>query len=72
MQRVTDRRIDTNADGVKESVSLSVGTQIGTSNKFNPPSEATVPVGAARTILETVAETDGGVDLSGTEFTEGT
>jgi len=71
-QRVTDRAVDVNGDGNDEQVVVSGGTQIGTSNKYNPPATVTKNTGAARTVLSTDVESDGGVDTTGSEFTEGT
>lgn len=54
LQRVTDRAIDFNGDG---AVEVRLAT--------DPPT----PQGVARTIIASVAETDGGVNLRNTNST---
>lgn len=66
VQRVTDRAIDVDGDGVEEQVSVAV-TPRGQKVK----NVVTTPAGAARTVLEQTVEADGGIDTTGTEFTEG-
>ncbi len=77
MQRVTDRAIDINGDGVKEQVSIVVtagyagGTPSAPGGKITQI--VTIPSGVARTIVSQVTETDGGVhtDDDVNQFTEG-
>jgi len=65
VQRVTDRAIDIDGDGVKESVTVT------TPNGQTVIQTVSVAAGSARSVLEQTVETDGGVDTSGTEFSEG-
>lgn len=67
VQRVTDRAIDVDGDGAVEAVSV-VTTPVSGNKVVHT---VTTPAGAPRTVLEQTVETDGGVDTSGTEFTEG-
>lgn len=78
-QIVTDRAIDFDGDGNKEVVSVTPGTPTG-GNTFNPPptfsaeANSSIPgsnQGVARSVVQRIIETDGGVDTSGSEFTEG-
>lgn len=74
-QRVTDRAIDTDGDGNKQAVTITPGTPAG-GNKLNPPSLANGGIlhdleGIARSVIKTDVETDGGVDVTGSEYTEG-
>lgn len=79
-QRVTDRRIDIDGDGTKESVTVSAfGTPAGGS-KFNPPTTFSSDTnsllggdnaGTARSVVSESVESDGGVNTDGQEFTEG-
>lgn len=72
MQRVTDRSIDIDSDGDVETVTFNPGTlQAGSTNKFSEPPTVTTPAGVARTVVETTVEPDGGVDVTGTFYTEG-
>ena len=80
MQRVTDRAIDIDGDGNKEQVTVTGGTRIGTSNKYNAPATVSAEsgsllvgtdTGVARSVVARTVETDLGVDVSGSEFTEG-
>ena len=76
-QRVTDRKIDIDNDGDKESVTIvvtsghAVGTPSAPGGKIRQT--VTIPNGVARTIVSQVTETDGGVssDRDVSEFTEG-
>jgi len=79
-QRVTDRAVDIDSDGNDEQVTVSGGTQIGTSNKYNPPATVSreanslldgTNTGVARSVLSRDVESDRGVDTTGSEFTEG-
>ena len=67
VQRVTDRAIDVDGDGAVEAVSVVSTPKSG--NKIT--NVVTTPTGAPRTVLEQTVELDGGIDTSGTEFTEG-
>jgi len=77
MQRLTDRPIDFDGDGAEEQVTVThvsghaVGTPSAPGGKTR--TTVTVPVGAARTIISQLFETDGGVsnDSDVSEFTEG-
>lgn len=76
-QRVTDRKIDFDGDGTKETVTLThvsghaVGVPSAPGGKTR--TTVTIPAGVARTVIQTVTETDGGVakDFDVSEFTEG-
>jgi len=79
-QRVTDRAVDVDSDGSDEKVTVSGGTRIGTSNKYNAPATVSretdslldgTNTGVARSVLSRTQETDRGIDTSGSEFTEG-
>lgn len=75
--RVTDRAIDIDADNDKETVSIVVtsGSAIGTPSAPGGKirQTVTIPAGVARTVIQRVYETDGGVSLDRdvSEFTEG-
>ena len=77
MQRVTDRAIDIDGDGSKEQVTIvhvsgdAAGTPSAPGGKTR--STVTIPAGVARTVIQTVTETDGGIhtDSDVTQFTEG-
>lgn len=66
-QIVTDRAIDYDGDGSKEAV--TVATTLRANGKVKHT--VTTPTGAARTIVKQSNETDGGVNVTGSEFTEG-
>lgn len=76
-QRVTDRKIDLDGNGTKESVTIThvsghaVGTPSAPGGKVR--TSVSIPAGVARTIVSQVYETDGGVtnDSNVSEFTEG-
>jgi hypothetical protein len=68
----TDRAIDVTGDGVAEVVTeVHVSGHAGDAGG-KVRTTITVPTGSARTIVEETTEPDGGVDLSGSEFTVGT
>lgn len=77
MQRLTDRSIDIDSDGDKESVVIThisghaAGTASAPGGKVRET--FTVPAGFARTVVETLRETDGGIhlDTNVAEFTKG-
>jgi hypothetical protein len=77
MQRVTDRAIDFDGDGNVEQVSIThesghaEGTPSAPGGKIR--NTVTIPAGVARTVIERIAETDGGVhdDSDVSEYTEG-
>lgn len=72
MQRVTDRAIDIDGDGDVETVTFNPGTPFpGSTNKFEEPPTVTAPAGTARSVIDTTVEPDGGVDVTGTFYTEG-
>ena len=72
MQRVTDRAIDIDDDGDVETVTFNPGTLFaGSTNKFSEPPTVTAPAGTARSVIDTTAEPDGGVDVTGIFYTEG-
>ena len=65
-QRLTDRPIDFDGDGVEEQVTLTPGTPAG-GNTFNPPAEASAAdnsllradnPGVARSVIKNTGETD--------------
>lgn len=64
---VTDRAIDFDGDGNEEAV--TVVTTLRPNGKVKHV--VTKPAGAARTVVKQTNETDGGVDVTGDEFTEG-
>jgi len=76
-QRLTDRAIDFDGDGNEEAVTIAhtsghaVGTPSAPGGKIR--SVTTIPVGAARTVIQRVVETDKGInnDSDINEFTEG-
>jgi len=76
-QRVTDRKIDLDGNGVKEQVLIVVtaGHAVGTPSAPGGKITQTVtkPDGIARSVVSQKTETDGGVTNSNTvtEFTEG-
>lgn len=79
-QRVTDRAVDIDDDGSDEQVTVTGGTQIGTSNKHNPPATVSreadslldgTNTGVARSVLSRTREVDRGINTSGQEYTEG-
>lgn len=77
MQRSTDRAVDTDGDGAVQTVSVTVtGGQRGLGTPSAPGGKAiytvTSPDGIARSMVERTYEKDGGVDTTGTIFTEGT
>ena len=57
MQRVTDRAIDFDGDGTEESQ--------------NNNANGTLPAGSRGSVVATTVDTDGGVDTTGDEHTEG-
>jgi len=67
VQRYTDRAIDTDADGNVEVVSI-----VTTPRGQKVSDVVTTPAGVARTLLENTVEPDGGINVTGEEFTEGT
>lgn len=67
-QKYTDRAIDYDGDDSKESVSV-VTTDRTNGNKVKHV--VTTPAGAPRTIVGQTNEGDGGVNVSGEEFSEG-
>ena len=77
MHRYTDRAIDIDGDGSKEAVTIThesghaVGTPSAPGGKTR--STVTIPAGVARTVIQEVTETDGGVhtDSDVSQFTEG-
>lgn len=66
-QIVTDRAIDIDGDGTVESVTITTTERAG--NKVK--NVVTKPDGVARTVVDETFETDGGINTSGDEFTEG-
>lgn len=66
-QLITDRQIDFDGDGVQEVVTVVTTQREG--NKVK--NVVTTPAGVARTIIKQTAEGDGGVNTSGSEFSEG-
>lgn len=76
-QRLTDRTIDIDGDGEKESVTINHVSGHGVGIPSAPGGKVrnttTVPAGYARTIISEVTETDGGVadDFDVNEYTEG-
>lgn len=78
MQRLTDRAIDIDGNGVKEQVTIThvSGSAIGTPSAPGGKCRDTytIPAGVARTVVSEVTETDGGInnDLhTVSEFTNG-
>ena len=62
MQRLTDRAIDVDGDGNVEVVTIS---------GFGTSAIITKPVGIARSVVDQTFESDGGINVSGSEFTTG-
>jgi len=77
MQRLTDRAIDIDGDGSKEKVTITHVSGDATGTPSAPGGKTrslvTIPAGVARTIIQQVTETDGGVsnDFDVNEYTEG-
>jgi len=77
MSRYTDRAIDVTGDGVDEKVTIThvsgdaTGTPSAPGGKTR--STVTIPAGVARTIIQEITETDGGIhtDSDVNQFTEG-
>jgi hypothetical protein len=75
LQKLTDRSIDLDGDGNKEQISIThvsghaVGTPSAPGGKIRET--VTTPAGFNRTIVQQPVETDGGVNITGSEFTEG-
>ena len=78
MQRVTDRSIDFDGDGAEESVTITYISGDATGVPSAPGGKmrntVTTPTGVARTVIETIVESDGGLnsDRNVAEFTQGT
>lgn len=76
-QRLTDRKIDFDGDGIKETVIIThvsgdaVGTPSAPGGKIRQT--ITMPSGIARSVIQRVVETDGGInnDFDVSEFTQG-
>ncbi len=68
VHRYTDRAIDVSGNGAEEVASEGAPTERGGSKVSVV---TTIPAGVARTLVDQTTETDGGIDKSGEEFTEG-
>jgi len=76
MQRSTDRAVDTDGNGAVEKAVFTVTSGGGVGTPSAPGGKmmytVTSPDGIAGSTVERVYETDGGIDITGTIFTEGT
>jgi hypothetical protein len=72
MQRSTDRAIDLDGDGSVEVVTLThVSGHAGAVGGGKIRKTVTTPDGIARSTIVRGVEQDGGVNVTGSEFTEG-
>lgn len=72
IQKITDRKIDFDGDGVKEVVSIVNNTSYYGSNGTTISKDVvTKPSGIARTVVDLIIEKDNGLDVTGSPFTQG-
>jgi hypothetical protein len=64
---VTDRAIDIDGDGDEEVVTVTTTERAGNKVKHT----FTKPAGIARSVVDQSNETDGGVNITGDEYTSG-
>ena len=67
----TDRTIDFDGDGTLEAITETHVSGHAGSSGGKVSYTVTVPTGWKRTLVKQTNETDGGVDTTGSEFTEG-
>ena len=72
IQKITDRKIDIDNNGIKEIVTVvNNTTYYGNNGTTISKDTVTTPAGVARTVVDPIIEKDGGINVTGLIFTEG-